>query len=283
MALGRIIRDENFVYINGETLYDVQSVSSSLTLNNSVLNVAGHGAIGLVNEGVLNGSISLDRLAINNDPFTGIFAVPFSGVWHYIDSDKTDRHFTMHSGYISEYGFSAQVQQIPTITTQINAYGNMIGGSQVETGNITTDLDGFLDNYIAPKGINLTFTEGTTNRVQSFDLSISVQRNVRNRLGQMLSIPENFVSYPISAQLSIDIDVDQYSAPRIDSLICRDKETISLELTNCNGSGIRGFTFESGSLESVNLSASADGSSNTATLQYVKNINDINNVQNIFT
>jgi hypothetical protein len=36
-------------------------------------------------------------------------------------------------------------------------------------------------------------------------------------------------------------------------------------------------------LESVNLSASADGSSNTATLQYVKNINDINNVQNIFT
>lgn len=283
MALGRIILDKNFVYINGETLYDVQAVDASVSSSNSNINLAGHGVAGVVQQGVLTANMSLNRLAINDDPFTGLFSTPFSGVWHYIDSTDTHRHFSIHSGYISEYSFSAEVQSIPTIDTNIVSYGNMIGGTQVETGNITTDLNGFLDNYVAPKGINLTFAEGDLNRVQSFDLSISVNRSERPRLGQIFSIPQNFVLYPIEASLAITMDVDEYSTPRIDGLVCRDTQDISLELTNCEGSVIRTFTFESGVLENIQMSAASDGTSNTASLQYRKIINDINEVQNIFS
>lgn len=284
MALGRIIRDKNFVYINGQTLYDVESLNASFSANNSPLRVAGHGSVGLVSQGILQGQMSLQRLSINDDPFTGldIFPVPFSGVFRYIDSTDQERHFTMHSGYVSNYSFSAQVQDIPRITTDIIAYGNMVGGTGIPTGNITTDADGFLDNYVFPRGINLNFSDGETNRVQSFDYSISVNRSARSRLGQVNSIPDNFVSYPIEVSVSIEIDVDEYSAPKIDNLICRDREDISLELLNCEGSGIRSFVMESGTLQSVDMTASADGSSNKATLNYIKNVNDIFQIQSLF-
>lgn len=284
MALGRITRENNFVYINGETIYDIQSVDATLSVNNTDLNVAGHGAIGFVNEGVLQGEISLNRLAVSTDPFTGLFSSPFSGVWRYIDSDETQRYFAIESGYISNYSFSAETKSIPTISTNIQSYGNMIGGNLIPTGSITTDLNGFLDNYVAPKGINLNFTDGETNRVQSFNFSIDVERTERPRLGQMYSIPQTIVSYPIQSSLEINIDVDEYSAPRIDELICRSTEDISLELKNCEGEVIRAFIFESGSLESVNVSADSENNSrNQATLRYRKNINDVNEVYQMFS
>ena len=282
MALGRIIRDKNFFYLNGETLYDVQSIDASMNIDTQVLNILGHGVSSIHNQGVLNANLSIDRLAINNDPFTGLFPSGFSGVWHYIDSEDVDRNFTIHSGYISDYNFSAEIQQIPTISTTIQSYGNMIGGTNVPTGDITTDVNGFLENYVPPKGITLSFDDGELNRVQSFDLSISVNRNVRDRIGQLYSIPETFISYPISVDVSMNIEVDEYSAPKIDSLICRETEDISLELTNCDGSTIRTFTFESGKLNSVSLEGSADGSNNSLNLNYIKFINDVNEVENIF-
>lgn len=282
MALGRIIRDKSFVSINGETLYDVQSISASASTNNSIINVAGHGAVTFIQDGVLSSDISIERLAINEDPFTGIFSQPFSGALSYIDTQDSDRYFAINSGYLSNYNFSAQVREVPRISADITAYGNMIGGSGVPTGNFTTGLNDFLDNYIFPRSVNLTFSEGETNRVQSFDFSISIEREVRNRLGQIYSIPETFVSYPITAQLSIQIDVDEYSAPKIDQMVCAGTENISLQLTDCNQSGIRTFSLESGTLQSFSINAASDGSSNTATLNYAKNINNINEVENLF-
>tara|TARA_R110000822_G_scaffold110654_6_gene241013 strand:+ start:38958 stop:39806 length:849 start_codon:yes stop_codon:yes gene_type:complete len=282
MALGSIRSDENYVYVNGITLHDVQSVQGSTSLNRTSVNVAGIGHMASIHEGVLNGNFSMERIAVNEDPFTGdLHKVPFTGVWEYTDSSDVSKYFAAHSGYLSSYSFNASVGQIPTISTEITAYGNMIGGS-VGTGDITRDDDGLEDNFIYPKQIELSYTDGDTNRVQSFNLSFSIPRVTRDRLGALKSIPDTFVAYPIQASLSIDLEVDEYSATDIETLICQDTQDISLTMQTCGGTNIRNFTFESGILNSQNLSASVGGL-NTLTLEYVKYINDINDISGILS
>ena len=104
---------------------------------------------------------------------------------------------------------------------------------------------------------------------------------MKNRLGQMKAIPETFVSYPIEVTLSIDLLVDEYSAPAVETLLCRPTQDISLELLEgCEGTPIRNFNFTSGRLISV-TSQEAVTDRNTATLSYVKHINDVNDIGTI--
>ena len=183
----------------------------------------------------------------------------------------------MTTGYVNDYNFTAAVNSIPSTSMGMVAYGSGIGQIDIPTGYMTgaTSAD-FLAAYIYPKNIELAFNEAntlsgivTTNRVQSFSLSFSMNREVRNRLGQIKKMPETFISYPFEATLSIDIDVDEYSIPAINSLLCQDPEDINIYLKKCDGTIFRGFRFTSGVIQSASMNEEVTDI-NTATLEYTR-------------
>ena len=285
MAYGYIGQEKNFVYINGAPLLDLQSVDSSLSSNRTAVSIAGIGAGPQLAEGVSEATMSLSRYVISDtdaDPFgrNTLFVNGFSGVWQHRDATGGNNFFAMTTGYVSSYNFTAAVNSVPSTSMDIVSYGSGIGQIDTPTGYMTgATLDQYLDNYIFPKQIELAFPEQntlsgivTTNRVQSFNLSFGMNREVRNRLGQMKQIPETFISYPLEATLSIDIEVDEYSIPEIDTLLCQDPENIFLYLKKCDGSIFRGFRFQSGVIKSASMNEEVR-EINTATIEYTRYLN----------
>tara|TARA_R110000824_G_scaffold174380_3_gene352522 strand:- start:2582 stop:3475 length:894 start_codon:yes stop_codon:yes gene_type:complete len=292
MAYGYIGQEKNFIYINGSPLLDVKSVDSSISTNRTPLNIGGVALGGLqVTEGVSEATMGLERHVISdtsNDPFAdnSIFVNGFSGVWQHRDAAGNNNYFAMQTGYVNNYNFTAAVNSVPSTSMGLVSYGSGIGQIDMATGYMTgASEEDFLANYIFPKQIQFAFNDPntlsgivTTNRVQSFDISFTMNREVRNRLGQMKEIPETFIAYPIDATLSIDIDVDEYSIPAINTLLCQDPEDIFLYLKKCDGTVFRGFRFSSGVLQSASMNEAVTDM-NRATLEYTRSLNsdaDIN-------
>tara|TARA_R110000824_G_scaffold791_10_gene4855 strand:- start:1068 stop:1955 length:888 start_codon:yes stop_codon:yes gene_type:complete len=291
MALGYIGQEKNYVYIDGQPLFDVQSVDSSISTNRTVLNIAGIGAGPQVAEGVSQATLNLSRYVISDtaeDKFAdfNIYNDGFHGVWQHTDSTGGNKFFAMSTGYVASYTFNAAVNSVPSTNMALVAYGSGIGQlSGIATGYMTgASSAAFLENYVYPKGLTLRTDvvneiSGivTTNRVQSFDISFTMNREVRNRLGQMKQMPETFISYPFEATLSIDIDVDEYSIPAINSLICQDPENIFLDMKRCDGSVIRSFTFSSGVLQGASMNEAVT-EINTATLEYTRTVSSLSDM-----
>ena len=290
MALGYIGHEKNFIYIQGEPLLDVQSVDSSISSNRSPLHMAGVTSTLQVAEGVSQATLSLERYVISstdNDPFgnNSLFYGGFSGVWEHVDSAGNNNYFAMKTGYVEDYTFTAAVNSVPSISMGLVAYGSGIGQIDTVPSMPQPASADFLTNYIFPKQIELAFPEPntlsgivTTNRVQSFSISFGMNREVRNRLGQMKKIPETFISYPLEATLSIDIEVDEYSIPAIETLLCQDPETIYLYLKKCDGTQFRAFQFSDGVIQSASMNEEVTDI-NKATLEYTRYLNsddDIN-------
>jgi hypothetical protein len=288
MAYGYIGQEKNFVYINGAPLLDVKSVDSSISTNRTAVSIAGIGAGPQLAEGVSTATLNISKHVISNtlyDPFANnlTYYGGFSGVWQHRDATGGNNFFAMTTGYVNSYNFTAAVNSIPSVSVGIVSYGSGIGQIDTPTGYMTgATSQQYLDNYIYPKTMELVFPKiptnddslsgvVTTNRVQSFDISFTMNREVRNRLGQMKQIPETFISYPFEATLSIDIDVDEYSIPVIDSLICQDPETIQLTMKKCDGTIFRIFEFSSGTLRSASMNEEVR-EINRATLEYTRYI-----------
>jgi hypothetical protein len=246
--------------------------------------MAGIGVGLQVAEGVSQGEMNLTRYVISNtddDPFATnlLYYNGFSGLWIHIDSAGTTGYFAMESGYVNDYNFTAEVNSVPSTQMGLVSYGKGVGeapGVRMPTPPVPAD---YLDSYLFPKQIELAFPEAntlsgivTTNRVQSFSLSFTMNREIKNRLGQMKEIPETFIAYPFEATLSIEIDVDEYSIPAIDSLICQDPENIELYLKTCD-TVFRGFQFTSGVLQSASMNEKITDM-NRATLEYTKYVNN---------
>jgi len=297
MAYGHIGHEKNFIYINEKVLMDVQSVDYSVSTNRTVLNMAGVIDLPQVSEGVSQATLNLERYAITNtenDPFAGGFYGPdlflngFSGVWQHIDSVGENNFFAMDQAYVSNYTFSAALNEIPSISMGIVAYGSGIGDiygsgigqTDIPTGYMTgAPAIDFTNVYVYPKLMELVFpAEADTltdiakeNLVTSFSLSFTMNREVRNRIGQQKKMPETFIAYPIEATLTIEIDVDEYTTPAINNLLCEYPGTIDLLIKNCDGSNIRGFKFTEGVLQSASMTERVLDI-NTATLEYTKSI-----------
>ena len=294
MAYGYIGHEKNFIYINGEPLLDVQSVDSSISSNRTALNMAGVASTLQVSEGVSQATMNLSRYVISStahDPFAGgiygpnLFLDGFTGVWQHLDATGGNNFFGMTTGYVNNYTVTAAVNSVPSTSMGLVAYGSGIGQIDIPTGYMTgaSNAD-FLENYIFPKQIELAFNDPntlsgivTTNRVQSFDISFTMNREVRNRLGQMKKMPETSISYPIEASLSIEIDVDEYSIPAINTLLCQDPENIFIYLKKCDGTIFRGFQFSSGVIQAASMSEEVTDM-NRATLEYTRYLNNDNDI-----
>ena len=276
--LGRIIHDTQDVYINGERLWGVQTCETGWAGPASYINAVGvqGGFVGSTVEESLQANFDVQRLMITpHDPLITLFdRTDVSGEISYGDSET----FSFNTAFINSYSSSCQIGAIPSLDFGLTAYGD--SGSSVPKMAQTPELDDTV--IIAMPGSMVLDVDGyDTNRVQSFDFSITVDRDPINIIGQLH--PHNFlIKYPIQVDCRFVIHVDDYESTNLWRYACSPKEqNLNLIFKDCSRDvEVRKFYMPAARL----LEYSQSGNINTdleATLTYKSLLTDIKDIEKV--
>lgn len=195
------------------------------------------------------------------------------------------------NGFLTNYGFSASVGEIPTASISIEASnlrfdtsgsgfanpaidtsnGQPVGGTvqlptsstgdlqafAIRPGDITVD---FGTAKLAQGGAVLPGMAGTEGKacVQSVTIDLPLSRTPLQCLGSIFPKSRE-LDLPITASLTVNANLSDISSGDLNSLLCSDASTrdISVELqTRCKGSGVMRFDFKGAQLDSQSMSSS---------------------------
>lgn len=187
--------DQSFV-VNGYQLSGVDSVSVSFSipLENSLVLGADFG-YNLNNP--MQAEISLNRNLLYQDPllsFTGDSS--FSGSFKY--NGKT---YGFTSGYLTRYGVSCSVGDVPTVSCAISVYGKLEPSYEVLPSEPHPAI------YIpSPRSISVSGDNTATNRVKSFNYELNINRQAVFSLDSYKDVDEVVFLPPINVSASVDFD-----------------------------------------------------------------------------
>jgi hypothetical protein len=189
--------DQSFL-VNGYSLSGISSINLDTDFGVSFVQTLGKKNFGhnKINPSV--GKVSLSRSLIYADPvlsFTGDSC--FSGVFSY-----GSNQYGFESGYLSDYSVSCSVGQVASVSCGFSVYGEMKSGAAVQTGVSHPGI--FVPS---PRSIQISNDYGNSNRIKSFDYSLSIPRKARYSVGPNLfpdSVESNG-SITISASANFDV------------------------------------------------------------------------------
>lgn len=198
--------DQSFV-VNGYQLSGVDSVSVSYSvpLENSL--VLGS-SFGYNLNNPMQAEISINRNLLYADPllnFTGDSS--FSGSFSY-----NGQTYGFTSGFLTRYGVSCSVGDIPTVSCSITVYGKLEPSYQVLPFQTHPPL------YIpSPRSILVSGNDTSTNRVKSFNYELNINRQAIFSLDSFKDVDEVVFLPPINISASVDFDAvnmtpDNYEA-----------------------------------------------------------------------
>jgi hypothetical protein len=145
------------------------------------------------------------------------------------------KSYGFEEAYLTNYNVSCEVGDLAEITTDFVIYGNVGGGiTQTVLPSLAVDPN---STYVAnSSSIVLNASQGLTNRIVSFDYSVTCDREPLFLLGSTLpKFRETFLKKPLTIDLSINIDIDDYQSPTVQSLICSPTtQNLEINLYNCN-------------------------------------------------
>ena len=266
MSSERIVHDQQQVYIFGERLRGVQSCSASWSAPEAYVNSIGvtGGTVGSVVEEALRADFEVERLMITpHDPMIDFFdRIDLSGEIHY---GSAGNNFAFNGGYVTSYSCACAIGEIPSLNFAIAAYGDSGGGAPslgrgvekdhtiivARPGSISLDVDGF-----------------DSNAIQSFEISLSVNKTPMSIIGDLK--PVHFVTnFPIEVDCQFTLNVQDYQSSRLFDFICNPKsQNLNFNFSECaGGQTIRSFFMPSAKLVDYNQSAQI-GSEFQATFTY---------------
>lgn len=220
MSLYKKTKENQHFFIGTGEVFGIQSVDASFSAPVEELKFMGMDECVLIPNGPNVGEFSISQFLITDDLFlqyTGELAV--SG---YLLKSKTDysQNFSFTSGYLTSYSIQCGIGTVPEVRATIQSFGK-IGNIQTSDvpasiANSPTDFDLKIAD---PGSISINIDEFSTNRVTSFDLSISAERTPIYQVGGRTPI-EVKTNYPLPVSLSFQIEVDDYDYMNGDEYIC---------------------------------------------------------------
>ena len=285
MAYGRNHYSDHQVFIGEEgsaasEIKGVQSFDGSWSIPNSDMLAAGYEFVGSEIEGALVGEISVNRLIVEqSDPITSLFNSSIDGYLIYGKNESFDKVFNFKKSYINGYDSSCSIGEIATADFSMSAYGGV--------GKIDSESRSYTNISATPAVANsiiLTTPFGSTNGIQSYSLSLSIDRDPVYKMGDMF-IPSQFnLSTPIKITTSFDMLVNDYESKNLFDAICSSDfvDNLSIQLGGCDGSTIRTFTLNNSKIKDSSVSASI-GSSMTASISYESNYSEIQDLGAVFS
>lgn len=187
--------DQSFV-VNGYQLSGINSVtvSYSVPLENSLVLGTNFG-YNLNNP--MQAEISINRNLLYADPilnFTGDSS--FSGSFRY-----NGNTYDFSSGFLTRYGVSCSVGDIPSVACSISVYGKLEPSYEVLPEETHPPI------YIpSPRSIEVSGNDTATNRVKSFNYELNINRQAVFSLDSYKDIDEVVFLPPINISSSIVFD-----------------------------------------------------------------------------
>ena len=276
IAAGRITKDRQIALIGSVEIPGVQSINSSYQFNSEPLRYIGMtGAVQLVPQGAKNGTFNISALMVADDNFISLTGG--GGVNGFILKNRGEQseNFSFTSGYLTYYGSKCSIGQIPESNATFSVFGNIGKLPVTENNDVVTSLaiietgnaSGLLQ-VVDPGSISISISDFTTNRVQSYDLSINIPRKPIYILGTGNPYRVE-INYPVEILASFDIEVNDYGfrklsdfpfAPKSGNLSITFKDLHTLQT-------IRTYNFANMFLLSESYSAGINGPV-TATIGY---------------
>lgn len=247
---GRIIYGDQRVFINNSELLGVTSFNGNFEIPTQYNRVLGSIYGSDEKNGPDNRKITINKYLTPNDALRSLTgANPCSGILIY-----KNKNYSFNSGYISNYSLSCAVGEISMVQADFEIYGNMGGGITATPQNLNNqDLNLNVSHF---GNINIQTSEGTTNRIVSFDLSIDCPRIPIYTLGSN-NASDVSLNRPLEINLIIGVEIDDYECNDIQSILCGSNKDITLELNNCDNTTImESFTIPDARLVSENLDSS---------------------------
>jgi len=214
--LSRIRKENQNIYINNEKVLGVQSFNASYAAPIEQVKSLGMDTVTYYNNQNTLAEINISKLLIDKDEFVKFldYEQGFSG-----HIDYKNKYFAFNSGILTRYNLSCAVGEIPQVTLDISAIGDF--GYNTEKANsdslTTPDID--ITDY---SNIQINLDDFNFNRLQSFTLNISAEKNIIYALGS--EYPKQIkVIPPILAEIEFSIKADDYSLKNIRDLICKYK------------------------------------------------------------
>lgn len=152
--------------------------------------------------GASEGSVEFSRSLIYNDPviaYTG--DLPCSGQFSYNGSS-----YGFESGYLTSYSVSCSVGQVPNVSASIQVFGEMKSGAANQTFVAHPDI--FVPS---PKSISVSNDYSSSNRVKSFDYSVSCPRSPKYSVGEGVFPVRVLLQEPLKIEASLNFDVKGFS------------------------------------------------------------------------
>jgi hypothetical protein len=251
---GRNIYADHRVFINNVEILGVIDFNGVLEVPTEYVRVLGtsYGAPERSGPDVKN--ISITKHLSPNEPlryFTGI--QPCNGMIIY-----NNKNFAFENAYLTNYSMSCAIGEIAVTQADFEIYGRIGGNFEPTPQNLPQQSVNLDVSHFG--NINLQTSEGNTNRIVSFDISIDCKRVPQYILGSPYP-GEVYLNKPLEIELIIGVDVDDYECNNIQTILCNSKKNIFLELKNCdNTSTMESFLLPNAQLTAENISASLDNS-----------------------
>tara|TARA_B100001939_G_scaffold348179_1_gene373486 strand:+ start:3851 stop:4750 length:900 start_codon:yes stop_codon:yes gene_type:complete len=253
---------ENVFYYERSALSGVLSVDGSYSLEYSPINVVGKGFLKQVMSTVPSASLSVSRFLTRQDPVldaTGMsnrLAKSVNAGLYY-----KNKYFAFQHGYLSSFGLSCSVGEMPIISNDFEVYGD-IGGNFDPSG------DAYAGVVFVPqvKNIILTTKGSATNRITQFNVDYSIPKSAIYGISEFNSeIPiEVHNMYPIEITSSFTIEIDDYQTKSIFNDLTSNSASefsIDIKASVLNDIGLEtaeGIQFETSDNEGINSQNKGD-------------------------
>lgn len=254
------------IYLNGQFVSGVQSLGVSYDTNIAPsIAIQDTGFNFLVND-QNKASINIEYIPSNVDPilaFTGQNVI--SGTFGY-----ADKYLNFNSGYLTRYNIKTSIDNPIVCRADIDVYGQFAE----QTGIITNNS---INYNITPYDlcyIDITFNEALTNRLLSFDMTISSERVPQYNIGEYYPT-EVFIKYPIKIDFAFDLDIDNYMMSNMRAFLTNnDIRSIQINFKNYSTlTNVLSFNFNDiiKNNESLNLSVADNGKASVSFSAYILN------------
>lgn len=245
-------REKQHFFINGSEVFGLQQISINYNVGAGSLEFLGMSQTVEYPQQPQIASISCNSLVLGTDYFINYTGdSSFSGYLVTNTTTPGGQNFSFTSAYLTNYSIKCAVGQIPEISTEILAVGNAgyipVGYSPETDANLTSIAasTATLTPQIASWGtIELNLGEITTNRLQSFQISIQTPRNPIYKLGSRIPYLIDQI-YPISIDLAATIDINDFLSSRLNSYPCSvDERDVSVSVNDySSGAMILSYSF----------------------------------------
>jgi len=278
MALDRVLSSETQLFYTGVRVPAVQSVDFSTEKASTPLQKLGNFNY---SERILNSnqttsfsySVLITTGASTLDPFY-TFQEQESGFLSTKNYGFNIKDFagenTITGAYLTSYSLNGAVGEMVKGTSSYNA--DQVSFSPSNSISFS-DLSNDDFNIFIPKNITINSSSLTTEgvstsslNIQSFDVSVNIQREPRNRLGSRT--PEfRYPTMPVDGSLNVSFLKNSVTGIDLSPLIV-DTGTISIDLKSNDGLTRMSYPMKQCSLKSVSESVDLDGN-NTINFSYV--------------